>query len=74
MSRKVTVTLKLDFELLRKQKELLISMVNRRKKPSDAKYHLDGLVTLLDSIQDQAVDKCRVPAKEVFGPDYPEDS
>jgi hypothetical protein len=52
--------LELDFPLLRKQKEWLLA------QPTDGEELADGLVFLIDAIQDQAVDM-GVPEVEVFG-------
>lgn len=48
--------------MLRQQKRQLLELCHLSKRPED----LEGLLALLDHIQDYAVDKCRVPEELVF--------
>lgn len=61
----VMVMLDVDFDLLRKQKDELLKQV--WKKDNDL---LEGLINLIDDIQDQAVDKNGVAETEVFGANH----
>jgi hypothetical protein len=63
---KVTVTLDIDFRMFREQKRSLLNVLDVRAQNSFDKYDcLDGLVTLIDDIQDQAIEEL---SKEiVFG-------
>lgn len=58
----ITVTLKIDWPLLREQKAELIQAIQHSGDPDGW-----GLVHLLDDIQDQAVDKCGLSEELVFG-------
>lgn len=71
MSHTLVLKLRLDFELLRQQKALVIKLRDQ-SAPSTEAYLLDGIVHVFDSIQDQAADEHAIPVKEVFGPDYGE--
>jgi hypothetical protein len=54
---KVQIVLDIDFALLRRQKESLVTLADRLKRRSEEKEALealDGIINLLDSIQDQA--------------------
>jgi hypothetical protein len=73
-------TLKLNFELLRSQKQGLMAILNDdNNKEAVEHYHLEGLLAVIDNIQDQAVDQHGIPEKEVFnitddGSDHSESS
>lgn len=60
-------TLQIAFDMLRTQKEGLLRILgDDNNKEAVEHFHLDGLLSLLDEIQDQAVDKHGIPEKEVF--------
>jgi hypothetical protein len=61
---KVTPILGIDWKLLRDQKQVLIKMIDKTK--GDDKTGLSGILTLIDAIQDYAVDTLGVPEKDVF--------
>lgn len=64
----VTVTLNVDFALLQKQKAELLKQVW-----NDDNDLLEGLINLIDDIQDQSVDKNGVTETEVFGANHGKD-
>ena len=55
----------IDWELLRRQKVELLDVINMYKLP--AGNHLDGVVYLIDHIQDSAVDSGYYTEEQVFG-------
>jgi hypothetical protein len=57
--KRVTVTLGIDWELLRTQKEYLLGLKNDQA---------EGICGLIDHIQDTAVDTKQATSEEVFGP------
>jgi hypothetical protein len=67
---KIVVTLDMDFELLRKQKQELINMTFKDDGTNEL---LEGVLCILDAIQDSAVDNNGIDAKLVFGEDSDED-
>lgn len=56
---------KMNWPLLRKQKETLIELADAR--PHQVGDHLWGIINLLDAIQDEAVDTGLATSEEVFG-------
>ena len=46
---------KIDFSLLKKQKQTLIKVIEKTNKPKE-KEHLEGVLTLIDELQTEAVD------------------
>jgi len=50
------------FKMLADQKEELLLLINKGK----ASEQMNGLVHLIDHIQDQCVDACGIPQKVVF--------
>lgn len=56
----IVVNLNIDFALLLEQKMILLDLCERYPK-------LEGIVSLIDDIQDQAVDKNGMDEKVVFG-------
>lgn len=67
---KIVVTLDMDFELLRKQKQELNNMTFKDDGTNEL---LEGVLCILDAIQDSAVDNNGIDAKLVFGEDSDED-
>jgi hypothetical protein len=68
-----SVSVNIDFDLLNKQKvnilKLITDLDRKRVADQDCKKFinsLDGIVSILDSIQDQAVDQLEISEKEVF--------
>jgi hypothetical protein len=67
-----TVEIKnIDFEKLKKQKAILINMIQDWGEADDSYQNEDakeaeGLINLIDGIQDYAVDTLGVDEKEVF--------
>ena len=59
----------IDWALLREQKEFLLTVLTR---PLDSKTR-DGLIHLLDALQDDAVESGIATPQEVFGPDEERD-
>lgn len=62
-SDNIVVTLDMDWELLREQKEVLIHLDLGKNKNK----LIEGIISVIDAIQDQAVDENAVPEKVVFG-------
>ena len=57
----------LNWPLLRDQKQTLLMLRdNVHVTPADAE-HLDGIINLIDALQDEAVDSGSVSETEVFG-------
>lgn len=58
-----------DWELLRKQKLHLLEILSDENSNVTAEHHasIEGIVSLLDSIQDGVVDTGKLSAKKVFG-------
>jgi hypothetical protein len=60
----------IDWELLREQKEKIIDLADdeehKRFTPEEITV-FDGIIHLIDAIQDYAVDECEFPTQEVFG-------
>jgi hypothetical protein len=67
---KITVGLDIDFELLRQQKQELINVTF---KEDSLNAIVEGMLSIIDAIQDSAVDENGLDAKVVFGEDYNED-
>ena len=66
--------LNMDWKLLREQKETLLRMIRENTDDCldfDEVETLQGMINMIDEIQDQAVDNLDVPEKEVF-PDLEE--
>jgi len=63
MATKVVVTLTLDFDQLRHQKAYLLSLLLTTRKYDK----LEGILNIIDEIQDQAVDANGVDDEVVFG-------
>ena len=59
MKTKVEITMLLDFKVLREQKLSLLSLSNSQK--------LEGLINLIDHIQDYSVDVLNISENKVFG-------
>lgn len=59
----------IDWAELRKQKETLVKIVNCDKylPPVRDMRNLNGIVHLLDAIQDYATDYLEIPEEKVFG-------
>jgi hypothetical protein len=70
MTTNVVVNLKLDFALLRKQKLELVKMswkLAEDKKNKRQAELLEGMIHLLDDIQDQSVGQNGLDERAVFG-------
>jgi len=61
---KADFTLNIDFTELREQKKLLIDACDL--VPDNVRQALEGILGLLDSIQDQAVDVYKLDEDKVF--------
>jgi len=57
---------KIDFKSLRKQKTTLINVIAKSTTTKIQKDNLTGILLLIDSIQDTAVDKYGFTEDEVF--------
>ncbi len=55
-----------DWPLLRAQKQLLLALCDRACSPEEAEL-LEGVVCLLDALQDAAVDNGEATEEAVFG-------
>ena len=64
MGEKIVVTLDIDWDLLREQRNLLISMPKRSKMEDKL---VDGILSVIRTIQEQAVEENGVPEEVVFG-------
>lgn len=63
--KNMTYTLDLNFELLKTQKECLMRLAEISENGSD-QNNLDGIINVIEELQDQAVDQHGLPEKEVF--------
>ena len=66
-----TYELDIDFKQLRKQKDILINMIQDWGESNDKQQRLyaeevEGILNLIDNIQDQAVDVHGLSEEEVF--------
>lgn len=63
----------IDWKLLREQKITLLNVIGEITHTGQPERveHLDGIINLIDSIQDEAVETGKVSEAEVFGPDCP---
>lgn len=61
----------IDWTLLRQQKAWLYDIANGARTSDDATFS-EGLISLLDHIQDNAVDTGQATELEVFGPETDE--
>lgn len=59
--------LKCDWKLLREQKTLLLVLVQGGRTSVEEAQLLDGVVNLIDAIQDAALDSGEATELEVFG-------
>ena len=59
----------LDWNLLRQQKLLLLELCNKPATTPADRDLLDGIIHLIDGIQDYAVDQGNATEAEVFGPE-----
>lgn len=57
----------INWEMLRAQKEILLGMAMRVDHPPYETLALDGIINLLDAIQDEAVDSGIADEVTVFG-------
>ena len=62
----IIVNLSIDFDLLREQKHELIKKACASGSTNEL---LDGIISIIDAIQDQAVENNGLSEVEVFGPD-----
>jgi len=61
---RVIISLDLDFELLRKQKH---ELMDHAWKENSTNELLEGIISLIDAVQDQSVDSNGVDEELVFG-------
>ena len=64
MQSDVTVTMNLDWNLLRRQKQSLLDVISKSENKIEAD-HLEGILLVVDAIQDRGARS--VGEKEVFG-------
>lgn len=57
----------MDWNLLREQKQTLLEMEDRHGLSKREKETISGMITLLDNLQDTAVDELGVSEETVFG-------
>jgi hypothetical protein len=57
---------RINWKLLRRQKQDLLNVINKKATTIKQKESLEGILNLLDSIQDLAVDVLKVDEWEVF--------
>jgi hypothetical protein len=58
---------KIDWKMLRKQKKDLLKVINNDSVSPKEKESLEGIMSLIDHIQDYAVDTCELSERKVFG-------
>ena len=58
---------RIDWEMLKEQKAHFVSVIYSGELKSDQKEALEGILHLLDAIQDHAVDSMGISEEEVFG-------
>jgi hypothetical protein len=63
----IVVNLEIDWELLRRQKRAVVELRTGTVVGAEQEDAAEGLLNLLDSIQDQAADSGEVTEEEVFG-------
>lgn len=68
MQKTVNITMSIDFDALREQKAVLIAAQNILGQI--AVEHIDGLLGLIDEIQDQSVGQSGLTEKDIFGKDF----
>ena len=56
----------INFKLLKEQKQTLLKLAGNPNFTYDETRHLDGVIQLIDAIQDCAVDEHNVPKSLVF--------
>lgn len=56
----------INWPLLREQKLTLVKLAEDQRLTKEEQEHIEGLLSLLDSFQDYAVDSGRATDKEVF--------
>ena len=56
----------IDWDMLRKQKSLLLEMTENHNKPGDKYYEVTGVLHLIDRIQDNAIKSGQVTEEEAF--------
>ena len=61
---KIVVTLDIDWDLLREQRNLLIAMPKGSRREDKL---VDGILSVIRTIQEQAVEENGVPEEVVFG-------
>ena len=59
--------MKLDWQLLREQKDWLLDMAENLTGVDDQAY-VDGILSMMDALQDEAVENGDATELEVFGP------
>ena len=64
--------MRINFALLRKQKQTLLDIIDDPKLTLDQQKDLEGILNLLDHIQDFAVDNLSMSDRDVFGSDLPQ--
>lgn len=73
--REVELPLKIDFKLLREQKAELLAVISEASAAGQDRRAdlLDGLLNMIDGIQDDAVsEETGITEEEVFGPEATE--
>lgn len=63
----VPLVLKIDVTLLRRQKRYLVEVQQDPEAAAEAKTAIEGILNLLDFVQDQIVDQGLASEPEVFG-------
>ena len=63
----IVVNLEIDWELLRRQKRAVVGLRTGTVVSAEQEDAAEGLLNLLDNIQDQAADSGEVTDEEVFG-------
>jgi hypothetical protein len=67
MPVKYEVEVDIDFKLLRKQKRVLISLASDKRTSKSRVDALEGIINLLDHMQDAAVESGAASEHTVFG-------
>ncbi|HLO91569.1 MAG TPA: hypothetical protein VK172_10440 [Lentimicrobium sp.] len=57
---------KIDYDLLRQQKQDLLKVINKKSTTIKQKESLEGILMLLDNLQDYVVDELGIPEDQIF--------
>lgn len=66
VQRTLAVTIDMDFTMLKAQKKVLCYLLNKKTINQAERETIEGLLCLIDHIQDTAVDECGVNEQDVY--------